>query len=155
MDILTCDGIHAVDTLRFLCGGEVESVASDSRRLHAEHWNVHLSLIRFSSGATGLLLVNFMTGRRTFAVEVHAPGISFFGDPEEGGQVFADNKSEPVEILNPFELSKSQESHRAFGAYDTNRHFISCVQQGRQPETSFEDAVKTMELVDAIYQSQI
>ena len=155
MDILTCDGIHAVDTLRFLCGGEVESVASDSRRLHAEHWNVHLSLIRFSSGATGLLLVNFMTGRRTFAVEVHAPGISFFGDPEEGGQVFADNKSEPVEILDPFELSKSQESHRAFGAYDTNRHFISCVQQGRQPETSFEDAVKTMELVDAIYQSQI
>ena len=55
LDMLTCDGIHAVDTLRYLCGGEVESVASDSRRLDADHWNVHLALIRFSSGATGTL----------------------------------------------------------------------------------------------------
>ena len=28
IDILTSDAIHAVDTLRYLCGGEVESVAS-------------------------------------------------------------------------------------------------------------------------------
>ena len=81
LDMLTCDGIHAVDTLRYLCGGEVESVASDSRRLDADHWNVHLALVRFSSGATGLLLNNFMAGRRMFSVEVHSPGISFFGDP--------------------------------------------------------------------------
>jgi predicted dehydrogenase len=155
MDILTCDGIHAVDTLRFLCGGEVESVASDSRRLDAEHWNLHLALIKFSSGATGLLLVNFMTGRRMFAAEVHGAGISFFGDPEEGGRVFADGRLEPVEVLDPFELSGSRESYRAFGAYDTNLHFIQCVQQGKEPETNFADAVKTMELVDAIYQSQI
>ena len=155
MDILTCDGIHAVDTLRYLCGGEVESVAGDSRRLDAGHWNVHLALVRFSSGVTGVLLVNFMSGRRSFTVEVHAPGIAFFGDPEEGGQVFANNQLEPVEVLDPFELCGSQESHRAFGSYDTNLHFIKCVQKGKQPETNFADAVKTMELVDAVYGSQI
>jgi len=155
MDMLTCDGIHAVDTLRFLCGGEVESVASDSRRLDAQHWNAHLALIRFSSGVTGLLLVNFMTGRRMFTVEVHAPGISFFGDPEEGGRIFADNQLDPVEVLDPFALSGSKEAYRAFGGYDINRHFIECVQKNRQPETCFEDALKTMELVDAVYRSQI
>lgn len=155
MDMLTCDGIHAVDTLRYLCGGEVISVASDSRRLDGGHWNIHLALVRFSSGATGLLLNNFMTGRRIFSVEVHAPGISFFGDPEEGGKVFADNKLEPVQTLDPFALCKSQEQYRAFGAYDTNLHFIECVQQNRQPETNFADALKTMELVDAVYHSQI
>lgn len=155
MDMLTCDGIHAVDTLRYLCGGEVLSVASDSRRLDGGHWNIHLALVRFSSGATGLLLNNFMTGRRMFTVEVHAPGISFFGDPEEGGRVFADNKLEPVEVLDPFALSGSREAYRAFGGYDVNLHFIECVQQGRQPETNFEDALKTMELVEAIYRGQI
>ena len=155
MDILTCDGIHAVDTLRYLCGGEVESVASDSRRLDAGHWNLHLALVKFSSGVTGLLLVNFMTGRRAFTVEVHGSGISFFGDPEEGGQVFADGQLEALEVLDPFALSGSQEDYRAFGSYDTNLHFIECVQQGKEPETNFADAVKTMELVDAIYQSQI
>lgn len=155
MDMLTCDGIHAVDTLRYLCGGEVVSVSSDSRRLDAGHWNIHLALVRFSSGATGLLLNNFMAGRRIFSVEVHSPGISFFGDPEEGGKLYADNQLEPIQTLDPFALSKSREQHRAFGSYDTNLHFIECVQQGRQPETYFGDALKTMELVDAVYGSQI
>jgi len=35
IDILTCDAIHAVDTLRYLCDGEVVAVASDVRRLYA------------------------------------------------------------------------------------------------------------------------
>ena len=155
MDMLTCDGIHAVDTLRYLCGGEVESVAGDSRRLDGEHWNIHLALVKFSSGATGVLLNNFMAGTRAFAVEIHSPGISVLANPEEGGMVLADNKREPVEMLDPFELSKSKEDHRAFGTYDANHHFIDCVLKGKQPETNFADARKTMELVDAVYQGQI
>ncbi|MEE2658243.1 MAG: Gfo/Idh/MocA family oxidoreductase [Candidatus Latescibacterota bacterium] len=155
MDMLTCDGIHAVDTLRYLCGGEVESVASDNRRLDAEHWNVHLAMVRFSSGATGLLLNNFMAGRRMFSVEIHSPGISFFGDPEEEGQLFSDNQREPLQRLDPFELADSTEPHRAFGAWDVNEHFIDCVRWGREPETNFADAVKTMALVNAIYSAQI
>ena len=155
LDMLTCDGIHAVDTLRYLCGGEVESVASDSRRLDADHWNVHLALVRFSSGATGLLLNNFMAGRRIFSVEIHSPGISFFGDPEEGGQLYADNKTEPIDELDPSILAGSAEDYRAFGPYDINRHFVDCMLKGKDPETNFDDATKTMELVDAIYRSQI
>jgi virulence factor len=155
MDMLTCDGIHAVDTLRYLCGGEVESISSDSRRLDAGHWNIHLALVKFSSGATGLLLNNFMAGRRLFSVEIHSPGISFFGDPEEGGQLYADNKTEPAAVLDPFALAKSQEPHRAFGAYDTNRHFVDCILKNKQPETNFDDALKTMKLVDAVYQWQM
>jgi len=155
MDMLTADGIHAVDTLRYLCGGEVESVAADSRRLDAGHWNMHLALIKFSSGATGLLLNNFMAGRRIFSVEIHAPGISFFGDPEEGGTLYADNKLDPVEEMDPFAMANSQEDYRAFGAYDMNRHFVDCIVKGKQPETCFDDALKTMELIDAIYQSQL
>ena len=155
LDMLTCDGIHAVDTLRYLCGGEVESVASDSRRLDADHWNVHLALVRFSSGATGLLLNNFMAGRRIFSVEIHSPGISFFGDPEEGGQLYADNKTEPIDELDPSVLADSAEDYRAFGPYDINRHFVDCMLKGKDPETNFDDATKTMELVDAVYHSQI
>ena len=155
MDILTCDAIHAVDTLRYLCGGEVVSVASDVRRLDADVTNIHLALVTFSSGATGVLLTNWMTGRRLFSVEIHSPGVSVFGDLEEGGKVYADNKTEPVQTLDPSALSGSTEDHVAFGAYATNLHFIKCVQKGKQPETNLDDAVKTMELVDAICQSQI
>jgi len=155
VDILTSDGIHAVDTLRYLCGGEVLGVASDVRRLLADHVTAHLAIVRFSSGATGMLLTNWMNGRRFFTVEVHAPGISAFGDPEEGGRVYADNKKEPIHTLDPFELAGSREPHRAFGEYDMNAHFIDCIRRRVQPETNFDDAVKTMELIDAIYRSQI
>ena len=31
-----------------------------------------------------------------------------------------------------------------------NLHFVECVQGGRQPETNFKGAVKTMELVDVM-----
>ena len=155
IDILTCDAIHAVDTLRYLCGGEVVSVASDVRRLLAEHTTAHTALVRFDSGATGVLLTNWMTGRRFFTVEIHGPGISCFGDPEEGGLVFADGKAEPLHTLDPRKLAKSDDSHRAFGPYDMNKHFIDCIRRGRQPESNFDDALKTMELVDAIYAAQI
>jgi virulence factor len=155
MDMLTCDGIHAVDTLRYLCGGEVESVAADNRRLDAGHWNMHLAMVRFSSGATGLLLNNFMAGRRIFSVEIHSPGISFFGDPEEGGQLYADNQLQPVEEMDPFALAGSKEPHRAFGAWDTHAHFLDCLRQDRAPETDFDDAVKTMALIDEVYGNQI
>jgi virulence factor len=155
MDILRCDAIHAVDTLRALCGGEVVSVASDVRRLLAEHVTAHLALVRFSSGATGVLLTNWMTGRRFFTVEIHGPGISCFGDPEEGGHIYADGKTEPLRTLDPLELAGSTESHRAFGPYDMNRDFVACIRAGRQPQTNFDDAVKTMELCDTIYRSQI
>ncbi len=155
MDILTCDAIHAVDTLRYLCGGDVVSVASDVRRLGVAHCNIHLALVTFSSGATGVLLTNWMTGRRMFTVEIHSPGISVFGDPEEGGKVFADGKVEPAQVLNPAELGGSAAEHVAYGAFAMNRHLIDCVKSGKQPDTNFDDAVKTMELVDAIYQGQI
>ncbi len=155
IDMLTSDGIHAVDTLRWMCGGDVVSVAADSRRLDAEHFNMHLALVRFSSGATGVLLNNFMAGRRIFAVEIHSPGVTFFGDPEEGGRLFADNQLDPVETLDPFVMADSDQAHRAFGPWEMNMHFLDCVREGRQPETCFDDALKTMELVDAVYGGQI
>jgi len=155
MDILTCDAIHAVDTLRYLCGGEVKSVASDVRRLLADHFTAHYALVRFDSGVTGVLLTNWMTGRRFFTFELHGVGISAFGDPEEGGRVYADNQKEPLRTLDPFELAASQEPHRAYGEYDMNAHFLRCIRRGVQPETCLDDAVKTMELVDRIYQAQI
>ncbi|MBT3343206.1 MAG: Gfo/Idh/MocA family oxidoreductase [Gemmatimonadetes bacterium] len=154
-DMLTTDGIHAVDTLRWLCDGEVESVAGDSRRLDAEHWNMHLALVRFSSGATGVLLVNFMAGRRIFSVEIHAPGVTFFGDPEEGGKLYADSQLDPVETLDPFAMADSDQPHRAFGPWEMTAHFLDAVRRKRPMETCFDDALKTMELVDAVYGEQI
>jgi len=155
IDQLTVDGIHAVDTLRYLCGGDVESVASDVRRIGADHLTVFLAIVKFSSGATGFLKSGYKMGRRVFAVEAHSEGISFFGDPEEGGRVYTDGNVAPARILDAHKLSRSQKSYRAYGEHTMNRHFLDCIREGRQPETNLDDAIKTMELVEAIHRSQI
>lgn len=153
IDILTCDAIHAVDTLRWL-GGEARSVASDVRSLYKEWPNAFNALITFDTGATGVLLTNWMTGTRFFTVEMHAKGISAFVNPDQNARIFADNDKES-RTLDTKEVSGSQEHFIYYGFYHENRHFIDCVKSGQQPMTCFEDAVKTMELVDRIYQSQI
>lgn len=165
IDALTSDAIHAVDTIRYLCGGEVESVASHVRRLHADWTNAHEALIRFSTGAVGVVLTNFACGRRMFTIEAHGKGISCFGDLEEGGRVHADGALEPIETLGVMG-NHDPDDYRQFGIddlivpksswhTDANAHFLECIRKRKQPETSFEDATKTMELVDAIYRCQI
>lgn len=166
IEALTSDAIHAVDTVRYLCGGEVVSVASDVRRLGAEHHTAHYALVTFSTGAVGTIMTNFMCGRRMFTVEIHSPGISCFGDLEEGGCIYADGKVEPQEKLTPLCGLHDPDHYRQFGIQelivpkaawhtDVNSHFFDCLRKNKQPETNFEDALKSMELVDAIFQSQI
>ena len=135
IDLFTVDGVHAVDTLRYLCGGEVVSVVSDVRRLGEEYINVVFAMIRFSSGATGFIKSGYKMGRRIFAVEAHSDGVSFYGDPEEGGKVFEGGKLEPSRTLDPYKLCRSKKDFRAFGVHAMNRHFLDCIREGRQPET--------------------
>jgi predicted dehydrogenase len=154
-DQLTVDGVHAVDTLRYLCGGEVLSVASSVRRIAADHLTVFLAMVTFSSGATGFLKSGYKMGRRIFAVEAHSEGISFFGDPEEGGRIFTEGTVKPAKLLDGHKISRSKKPYRAYGEHTMNRHFLDCIREGRQPETNLDDAIKTMELVEAIHRSQI
>lgn len=155
VDQLTVDGVHAVDTLRYLCGGDVEAVASTVRRISAEHLTVFQAIVRFSTGATGFLKSGYKMGRRIFAVEAHSDGISFFGDPEEGGRIFTEGNVKPTKLLDGHKISRSKKPYRAYGEHAMNRHFLDCVREKRQPETNLDDAIKTMELVEAIHNSQI
>lgn len=153
IDILTCDAIHAVDALRWM-GGEVISVASDIRRLHAEYDNSFNALLRFENGATGFLLTNWVVGKRVHTFEMHAKGISAFVDGDDKAMIYRDNKAE-AQMLDSREVAGSPETHKYYGFYGENRHFIDCIKQKQMPETNFADAFKTMELVNRIYRSQI
>lgn len=155
VDILSCDGIHAVDTLRWMCGGEVASVASDVRSFSAGWENAFFALVRFSSRATGVLLANWAAGKRVHTFELHSLGISAFVDGNSKAVIYEDNKEEPAEVWDVKEAAGSDEFYKFYGFYDENRHFVKCVKEGREPTTSFRDAVKTMELVEKIYWAQI
>lgn len=154
IDILTCDAIHAVDTLRHFCGGDVLSVTSDIRNLGADGPNAFYAIVKFSSGATGVLQTNWACGRRFFTVELHGQGISAYADPDEGGKLYKDGNLEG-ESFDPAVCAGSEKDWRRWGFFAESRHFIDCIQSGKQPCSNLSDTVKTMELVDQILHSQI
>lgn len=152
IDLLTCDIIHAVDALRWMCG-EATEVVSHIRSLHAEYENSFNALMKFGSGATGFLMSNFAAGTRVHTFEMHSKGFSAFVNPNDQAKIY-DGSNDGVEITAQ-QAAGSDAHHKTYGFFDENRHFIDCLKNGREPMTNFEDAVKTMELVDRIYASRI
>ncbi|HOK55776.1 MAG TPA: Gfo/Idh/MocA family oxidoreductase [bacterium] len=153
VDILTCDGIHAVDTLRWLCG-EVKKIKSVIKSYFSNIPNAFNAIIEFEKGATGILLTNWTVGKRIHTFEIHSLGISAFVDCNDRAIIFKDNREEP-EIFSAFDITKSKQFHRFYGYYNENRHFIECIKNDKEPECNFTDAVKTMELVEEIYKNNI
>ncbi len=154
VDILSCDAVHAVDTLRYFCGGEVVSVASDVRNLGAEDNNAFYALVKFSTGATGVLQTNWAVGRRFFKLELHAQGVSAYADPDDAGILYKDGELEG-KTFDPAECAGNAADWHRWGFFAESRHFIDCVKNGNTPASNLADTVKTMELVDRIYHSQI
>jgi virulence factor len=153
LDILTSDCIHAVDTLRFL-GGEVKRVVSSIKSLGMNYDVSFNALMELSNGGTGVLLGNWRTGGRIHQFEMHARGISAFVNPDFEAVIHRDG-SLFAEKLDTKEVAGSPDNYKYYGFWGENRHFIDCVKSGQEPETSFADAVRTMELVDAIYHNRL
>src|SRR5262245_36902771 len=52
-DHMMDDGVHAIDTLRWMCGGEVTAIHSVTRRVQTPDINFISALLEFDNGATG------------------------------------------------------------------------------------------------------
>ncbi|MCE5238101.1 Gfo/Idh/MocA family oxidoreductase [bacterium] len=154
IDILSCDAVHAVDALRFM-GGGVVGCASAVRTLGKRFATSWTALVEFESGAVGVLLTNWQTGGRVHQFEMHSHGASAFIDPDDKAILHLNNKLAAETITAVEAAGGREEKYHSYGFFGENRHFIDCIQSGKQPETSFADAAKTMELVDLIYATSI
>lgn len=154
IDVLSCDAVHAVDTLRHFCGGEALGVASDVRNLGSDGNNAFYAIVKFSTGATGVLQANWACGRRFFKVEMHGQGVSAYCDPDDHGMIYEDGDEKGTRI-DPAPRARNESPHHRLGFFEESAHFIDCILNEKQPRSSLTDTVKTMELVDRIYHSQI
>jgi len=148
-DHLMDDGVHAIDTLRWMCGGEVVRVQSLTRRVLVPDINFIAALLHFDNGATGVLLNSWTSGRRIFRVEMHAPGICAEAEHEGKGILYADGDTQGIEY-DTREVAGSDQFFVYGGFQAKNREFIDAVKSGQQPGSNFSDAVKTMEVAEKI-----
>lgn len=150
---LLVDIIHSVDTLRWIAG-EVKSVQSIVSKFDSNYENSFLALLEFKSGAKGILNSNYLSGARINKIEIHGQGIAAYIEPPNLATIYERNRTyinpKPAILLEGSRLAESKEIYRTYGYFAENRHFIDCIKKDILPETSLEDATKTMRLMEAI-----
>jgi predicted dehydrogenase len=155
VDPLRCDGIHAVDNVRWLAGGEVAKVTSDARRMFVPppFANATTAYINFDNGVVGMLHFSYVTGRRIFRAEIHGKNATAYVDADRESYFVADEGQVDQRETKSWGAGDDR-PETWLGFWNEHRYFADCVQEGRQPHCNFADALKTMELVDRIYQSR-
>ena len=165
LDQLTSDGMHAVDNLRWLAGGDVVRVTSHVRTRYVPGpvANAVMAQVEFSSGAVGQLHYSHVTGGSAitegatapgvFRAEIHGRNISAHVDAERQSSIVADNGEPEVFDARTFGQPSSEDPNHWLGFWHESRYFIDCVRTGTQPSCNFADTVKTWELIEKIYQA--
>jgi virulence factor len=152
LSILRTDIVHVVDVLRDLCGEPAQVAAhADHHYVRAgwEHsYNLYNALIRFEGGASGILSANRTSGNRYERFEYHGREVSAYIRAPERAEIWRAGEGETV--VTGQELTGSTESRVTYGYKAETDHFIQCIREDRLPRTCFQDAVKTLELVDRI-----
>jgi virulence factor len=153
IDVLSCDAVHAVDALRWM-GGEPAHVAADVARRGNTFDDAFNALVRFESGATGVLLTNWCVGGRSHTFEMHGRGISAYINPDDRALIYTDGKAEP-EVITTREAAGNDAFYHYYGFRGENRHFVDSILHGVPQECSLADAALTMRLVNRIYASPL
>jgi predicted dehydrogenase len=149
-------GVHFIDTFRFLLG-EITEVYAQLRRLNPVIRGEETGQVffRFADGATAIWDAN-----RYNEVESPSPRYTFGQMRIDGigGHLTLDTESKIR--LKPLgqpgldvEYPHENVNFAADCVYTLQRHFVDCMQSGREFESTGEDYLKTLRVVDAVYES--
>lgn len=144
-DHLLDDTVHSIDTLRWACGGEVVRIHSVTRRVGVPDVNFISAIFEFDNGATGLLVNSWSSGKRLFALEMHAPGIYVDAEHEGKGYLYAEGDLQGI-AYDARQVAGSDEFYIYGGFQAKSREFIDAIKAGTLPGSHFGDALKTMEV---------
>lgn len=149
IDHMLDDGTHALDTLRWLCGGDVVDIHSQLKRVGTPDINFITATIAFSTQATGLLLASWSSGRRLFSIEIHAPGICAEVDPEGLTTIYADGDTTGMRLTS--QTVAGSDDFFVFGGFQAkSREFVDAIRHRSQPSSNFQDALRTMRIAHLI-----
>ena len=149
-DPVICDAIHHVDLIRWLAGPgpeeaaipvEVRGMVQDGERPVCHR---HNAVVRFDTGAFGVLMCHYGVGYRIQRAEVHAEDLSAYLDLTRAPQVEGYERGEPFSV-------EDEEIEAVGGAgFNETAHFVDCILEDRTPWSTLDDAIQTMRLCEAI-----
>jgi predicted dehydrogenase len=157
-DHMMDDTTHAIDTVRWMCGGgpgsqsgaDVVAIESECKRIGTPDVNWIGATLRFANGATGYVLNSWCSGRRVFRVQMHVSGAYTDAEVEGKAYLYADNNYNGVEY-DAKKVAGSDQNHVFGGFRAKNREFIDSLKTGKEVTSSpFRDCLKTMEVAERI-----
>lgn len=149
-DHMMDDCTHSIDTLRWMCGGEVIDIESQCKRVGTPDINWIGATVYFDNDATGYVVNSWCSGRRVFRVQMHAPGVYCDAEVEGKGYLYKDGDY-GGEVYDCDEVAGGSEKWQSGGFRDKNREFIDSIETGKDVTSSpFRDCVKTMEVAEKI-----
>ena len=128
---------------------EVHGEVADGPRPGAHR---HNAVVRFDTGAIGVLMSHYGVGYRIQRAEAHAEDLSAYLDLSGAPVVelyrahdAGDGQTQGEPVAGDLDLV-------AVGGadYDEVRHFTDCILEDREPWSTLDDAVHTMRLAEAI-----
>ncbi|MDP6775717.1 MAG: Gfo/Idh/MocA family oxidoreductase [Candidatus Latescibacteria bacterium] len=139
------NGIHALDLLRFY-GGDIADIAATQHTVEGPMPDCCSAVLRFEGGAMGRALMDWYApgGHR---VEARSVGATFTS--ALGAAATLRRCGEEPETLEWDEIDRQYKP----GFYRQHETFVRCVREDRSfpyPACTLDDAVKTMEMIDAI-----
>lgn len=149
-DRMMDDGTHAIDTARWICGGEVVEIDSQCRRIGVPDINWFGATLRFDNGSTCYVVCNWASGRRVFRTQLHVQGGYADVEVEAEAKIYLDNDYKG-ETLTTQDAAGSDKNFVFGGFAAKNREFIDSLKTGTDSCSSpFRDVVKTMRVCDEI-----
>lgn len=95
-DRMLDDGVRAIDTLGWICGGEAVVLETACKLVGVPDLNLLTATLHFDNGPAGILVASWPSGRQVFRVEMHSPRIARDADPEGVATVYADGDASGV-----------------------------------------------------------
>ena len=149
-DHMMDDCTHSIDTIRWLCGGEVIDIESHCKRIGTPDINWINATLHFDNGSTGFIVNSWSSGRRIFRVQMHSKGIYADAEVEKSAYLYADNDYEG-KFYDTKDAAGSEDGLDFCGFRAKSREFIDSLKSGKEVTSSpFRDCVKTMEVAEKI-----
>lgn len=149
-DRMLDDGTHAVDTARWICGGEVVKVESRCRRIGVPDINWIGATLHFDNDSTCFVVCSWASGRRVFRAQMHAPGGYADVELEAEARLYLDGDYEG-QLFRTQDVAGSDQNFVYGGFRNKNREFIDSLKSGVDVCSSpFSDTIKTMRVCHTI-----
>lgn len=143
------DVTHVVDLLRYMVRSEPVEVTRYRDKFDSVDWNHYTALVRFDSGATGVVFGNRASGGRVLSAELHGVGIGCYMKLPEGIDIREDDQQT---VLQGWEINGDdpEDTPRYEGALAMHEHFVESVRNRTIPSSDLRDVIHTIRLVDWI-----